>query len=83
MAAANPLLFTVSEIAQQLGVSNDVVRGHIASGRLVAINVGLGSQRPRWRITPEALDQFLNGRTARGDSTSRRRKAPGRVIEFF
>lgn len=76
---------TVAQVAEQLGVGEDVIRGHIAAGRLRAANVGLGTERPRWRIQPEAIEQFLALRTATPAPAARRssRKAAAGVIQFF
>ena len=57
-------LLTVTEVAQRLAVNRDKVLGWIAYGRLRAVNTAKGSLgRPRWRIKPEALEEFLAGRT--------------------
>jgi excisionase family DNA binding protein len=78
-------LFTVAEVAKRLSVQDDVILGHIRSGRLAAVNVGLGSRRPRWRISTESLEQFLALRTSVGqpEKPRRRRKRQEVVTEFF
>jgi excisionase family DNA binding protein len=80
---ANPISFTTAEIGAQLKISEEAVRDHIHAGRLRAVNVGNGSRRPRWRITAEALDEFLAAQTAPPRATRRPRKRRGPVIEFF
>jgi len=43
-----------------------------------------GSTRPRWRVTPKAMDAFLAARGNRpAATTTRRRKRMTDVIEFF
>ena len=78
-------LLTVAEVAKRLSVQDEVVLAHIRSGRLRAINVGLGSRRPRWRIAQEALEEFLGARTTSPvqPAKPRRTRRPSQVIEFF
>lgn len=80
---ADAPLFTVAQVAERLGVGDETVLAHIASKRLAASNVGLGTRRPRWRITPEALDRFLSASTAPKPVAARRRKRLTKTIEFF
>ena len=79
-------LLTVADVAKRLVVVHDeVVLAHIRGGRLRAINVGLGSRRPRWRIAQEALEEFLGARTTSPvqPAKPRRTRRPSQVIEFF
>lgn len=80
---ANPILFTVAEVAERLKVSTDAVRALIHTGKLTASNVGSGTRRPRWRIAAEALDRFLAAQAAPRCATRRPRKRPVKVTEFF
>ena len=75
---------TPPALAQRLGVNVHKVLGWIARGELRAVNAGDGS-RPRWRIMPDDLEQFLARRAAQPTvkATRRRRKADPAVIEFF
>lgn len=52
------------EVAKRYGVSPDTVRGWIASGLLRATNIGKGKKKPRFRIEPQALEEFDRKRTA-------------------
>ena len=54
-------MHTISNIAEKLSVSERTVRRLIRSGKLSAINVGLGSQRQDLRITESALEDFIRG----------------------
>ena len=54
-------MHTISSIAEKLSVSERTVRRLIRSGKLSAINVGLGSQRQDLRITESALEDFIRG----------------------
>ncbi|MEZ6097852.1 MAG: helix-turn-helix domain-containing protein [Pirellulaceae bacterium] len=64
---------TVPSLAKELGVNADKVRGWIASGELLAVNVG-NRTRPRWRIAPQARDAFLAARAASPPPPPRRRQ---------
>lgn len=75
--------FTVPEVAERLKLSTDAVLALVHAGKLAASNVGLGTQRPRWRITAEALDQFLAERSAPKRIPRRPRKRTAKVTEFF
>src|SRR5262245_47626609 len=58
----------------------------IRSGELKAVNVSRrpGSKKPRWRITPAALDAFEALRTPTPPPPkTRRRNRPADVIEFY
>lgn len=79
------VLLTVADVAARLVVNDEIVLTHIRAGRLRAINVGLGTQRPRWRISPEALDEFIAARTATPcqAATRQRRRRSEHVTEFF
>lgn len=76
-------LLTVAAVAKRLSLGSDAVLSLIHAGRLKAVNVGLGEHRPRWRISPEAIDEFLYTRTAQPPIMVRRRKRKSAVIEFF
>lgn len=78
---------TPPQVAKLLLVKPGKVVGWIDSGELEAFNVAnAGSKRPRWRITQEALDDFLRRRASRPASPKparrRQRRTPD-VIEFF
>jgi excisionase family DNA binding protein len=68
---------TPPQIAETLGVNAKRVRDWIRDGLLVAVNVGDGKTRPRWRVSEAALDAFLAARSNSSPSTTpRRRKQP-------
>lgn len=78
---------TPAAIAESLGVDADCVRGWIASGELPACNVCrvAGSRRPRWRVDPADLEQFLLRRRHRVPPRQERqaKRSADRVIQFF
>ena len=54
---------TPPTVARALGIHPDKVRGFIESGELEAINLAVNRcGRPRYRITPAALEAFLERR---------------------
>ena len=55
-------LFTPNEAATRLKVAPEQIRSLIRKGQLSAVNVGTGPKRPLYRITQQALDDFLNHR---------------------
>jgi excisionase family DNA binding protein len=64
-ASPNDLL-TVTEVARRLKVNRDKILGWINYGRLKARNTAKGALgRPRWRIKPDDLEDFLAGRAGR------------------
>ena len=50
-------VFTVAEAAARLGVPDLQVRNLIEEGKLLAVNVGLGSRKV-WRIPVNAVEGF-------------------------
>jgi excisionase family DNA binding protein len=78
--------YSVKDLTQIYGVTENTVLAWIHSGELKAVNVGrkLSAKKPRWRITQEALDGFELLRTpAPPAPRTRRRKRPADVIEFY
>ena len=77
---------SVKDLCERYGVTEHTVLGWIRDGELRAINVGrkVGSKKPRWRITAEALEAFELRRTVSPPPPrARRRKPQGQVIEFY
>ena len=76
------------DLAQRYGVSINKVLAWIADGSLVAIDVSRRrGQRPRWRISPDAVAAFEAARSSSASAPPtqppRRRRRDARVIEFF
>lgn len=74
--------FSPPEIAKQLGCSREKVAGWIDRGELQAINVS-DSDRPRWRVSQEALEEFLKGRMNFQPKPRRIMRPAFNVIEYF
>jgi len=66
-------LLTPEEAAKKLKVTAEHVRALIRKGQLAAINVGTGKKRPLYRITQQALRDFLSNRYEPGPALRPRR----------
>ena len=77
--------FTPPETARLLGVKHDKILAWIKSGELAAVNLATRhGGRPRWRISRQALDDFLARRAAKPPpKPRRRRREPQNVIQFY
>lgn len=78
------MTFTVADIQNRFGVTQNTVLGWIAAGELRAINVGRepGKIKPRWRITEDALRDFEILRTATPPMPKVRRRRQVDEIEY-
>lgn len=77
---------TPPEIAARLRCRSSKVILWIRREQLRAVNLAENpdGKRPRWRVSPEALAEFLAARTNRAPvPTSRRRKRQQAVTEYF
>lgn len=52
-------MLDVGIVAARLGVSPEHVRNLIDSGRLAAVDVGLGNRRRRYKVPEDALEEFI------------------------
>jgi hypothetical protein len=67
-------------IAKQLGIDPNKVLAWIRRGELVAINVAeKTSSRPRWKVSPAALEDFFRRRQCTPPEKVGRRVYPARV----
>jgi excisionase family DNA binding protein len=63
---SNEIWKTVQEVAETLQVAEDKILDFIHAGELPASNLALAKTgRPRWRISPSALETFLIARQAK------------------
>ncbi len=58
------LVFSASEVAEQLDISPRAVRDLIKAGRLRAFAVTAGTRHRKWRITETALQEFIAAASA-------------------
>ena len=83
-AGKNRRLLTPGEVAEYLQVSPEQVRTLIRKGQIAACNVGAGSKRPLYRITIQALDDFLDHRWRPGSTVLKNKfKRPAPAPDFF
>ncbi len=76
----------VRDVAAQLRIKADGVLVLIHAGQLAASNVAMpGSRRPRWRISAEALADFLAARQSQGPTprARRRKRRAENVTQYF
>lgn len=77
-------LLTSDEAAARLRVTSEQVRSLIRRGRISAINVGIGTKRPLYRITKQAFDDFIKQRSQTKSAVQHRRfKRLVPVQDFF
>ena len=80
----NERLLTPVEIAKYLHVSPEQIRTLIRKGQIEATNVGAGSKRPLYRVTKQALENFLNRNWRSGPAIGKRKiKQHAPVPDFF
>jgi hypothetical protein len=70
-------------VAKLLRVGIDRVRGWIARGELVAINVADPGRPPRLVVLPDALETFLRGRQTTPPPKPVRRKKRTTEVDFY
>ena len=66
-------LLTPNEAAVKLKVTPEQIRSLIRKGQLSAVNVGTGMKRPLYRVTQQALKDFLSHRYHPGLATQRKK----------
>lgn len=52
-------LLTARKAADRIGLSVKRIYALIANGKLHAVDVSTGQDRPRWRISEAEIEQFL------------------------
>jgi transposase len=83
-ATAPPRGLTVSEVARRYRVGEDRVRGWIKRGEMAAINTADARRgRPRYVVTPEALERFESGRSAAAPPKVPMRKRRTVQVDFY
>jgi excisionase family DNA binding protein len=79
---------TVAELAERYGTNETKILSWIKAGELRAIDISARrGERPRWRISPEALETFERARESQPPApTPIRRRKPERPpgwVEYF
>lgn len=79
---------TVPQIAERLHVKAEIVLAWIKSGELVAIDVSRNRKTlPRWRITLEALQAFVDSRSSvkpvKASKPRRKKPCDPGFVEYF
>lgn len=77
---------TPPAVARRYGVAPETVVGWIRAGELAAINVAApGTIRPRFRVSPSALEAFERRRSATPSPKQprRRRRVPDGTRSYF
>jgi excisionase family DNA binding protein len=75
---------TVKQVAERYGVTQHTVLAWIQSGEMGAVSVSRSPNgRPRWRITPEAMQRWESSRIKTPTTRTRRRRTSTDVIEFY
>lgn len=64
------------QLAAYLGIGLDKVLAWIRTGKIAAIDVGGVPGKPRYKVTPEALEAFLISRKVIVPPTPPRRREP-------
>ena len=78
--------YTMSEVAQLLGIHEETVKLLVRSGELVAHSVSLNpkSRKPRWRVTDADLTAFRLSRQnmTKEPTQPRRKRSAGPIREY-
>ena len=81
-----PMYHSPPYYAKQLRIGVDKIHNAIDREELRAVNVSEGTERPRWRISEDDWQDYLNRRSnIQPPKPTRRRKAAASsdVIEFY
>ncbi|MCP4549675.1 MAG: helix-turn-helix domain-containing protein [bacterium] len=74
--------YSPPQIAADLHVDPETVRGWIQSGELTARKLGRGHKRPRYRVALSALERFLESRETAGPKPKRRKRQKTETTDF-
>jgi hypothetical protein len=80
---ALPDALTPPQAAKVLGTTPEAVITLIRSGALKGSNVGRGNQRPRYRVTQDAIDTYLKSREVESSRKASKARRNPDVTEFF
>jgi len=74
--------FTTAEAAKHLKCAPQKIRDLINHGHLEAVNTSMGSTRPRWVITAQAIETFQQSRQSKTPQKARK-KPPTSTREWI
>ncbi len=75
-------LLKVAAVAERTALSVPAVLALINAGKIVASNVSQGLRRPRWRVAPADLEQFLASRQPAATSRIVKRRRAVAMVEY-
>lgn len=77
--------YTVQDVVDRFGVTEQTVLHWRSSGQLRAINVGRdpGKQKARWRFSQEEIERFETARATVPPAEPTRRRKRAAVTEFY
>jgi hypothetical protein len=76
--------YSVADLCRRWKIGEDKVRAFLRKGELVAVNVATNlSGRPRWRITPESVEQFERRRSSAPPPRPVRRRKRTKEVDYF
>lgn len=78
--------YSPGDLAARYACKPETICAMIARGDIAAVNIGLGTIKPRWRVTQAALDRFEAARAAKSAPATtrrRRRKKPHDYRNYF
>jgi hypothetical protein len=76
--------FTVRDLARRWRVGEDKVRGFLARGELVGLNVAAHlAGKPQWRITFESVALFERRRTSAPPPKPPRRRKRSPMVDYY
>jgi transposase len=79
-----PIGYTVRQVKARLHVGRDKVMGWIHRGELKAVNVATArTGKPRWIITPAALEEFEKARSTVPLAPPPRWKKRSGIVDYF
>jgi hypothetical protein len=80
-----PATTTPPKLAKAWGLKAETILRWIRSGELVAFNVSAPGRRPRWKITEQAIEDFIAKRSAKPPTpkAGRRKKRDPNFVEYF
>lgn len=74
--------YTTAEAAKLLKCGSQKIRDLINHGHLEAVNTSMGSTRPRWVITAQAIETFQQSRQSKAPQKARK-KPPTSTREWI